>query len=195
VHDVKGGFDRHTDGRLPCGWPTPGSSASSPQPSIPPPSRRRTLSLRQLSTGDRVSFTPAATTLPMRNARSPSVPAAEAAPVVLDPMPLTANRRGRGRPRKQAVATRARRVADPFNADDDGANRCAAAMRSSRRGSSWGGRRVQRANSLGPANSGGRLIGSAPFPSAVAAELEELYASKPPAFFHASMPPSICEAA
>lgn len=54
--------------------------------------------------------------------RSPSVPAAEAAPLVLDPTPAIANRRGRGRPRKQTAVAPIRRTADPFDANDDGAN-------------------------------------------------------------------------
>lgn len=55
-------------------------------------------------------------------ARSPSVPAAEAAPVVPDPKPVIATRRGRGRPRKHAVAPPPRHIADPFDENDDGAN-------------------------------------------------------------------------
>ncbi|MGG5819033.1 hypothetical protein [Falsiroseomonas sp. HW251] len=54
--------------------------------------------------------------------RSPSVPPAEAAPAVPDPEPVAPARRGRGRPRKQAGVALARRVADPFDANDDGAN-------------------------------------------------------------------------
>ncbi|WP_137180709.1 hypothetical protein [Roseomonas sp. AR75] len=54
--------------------------------------------------------------------RSPSTLAAEAAPVVLDPTPVIASRRGRGRPRKQAAAAPIRRFADPFDASDEGAN-------------------------------------------------------------------------
>jgi hypothetical protein len=67
-------------------------------------------------------------------ARSPSVPAAEAAPVVPDPNPVIATRRGRGRPRKQAVAQPKRHVADPFDANDDGANclRCGYAIQPAR---------------------------------------------------------------
>jgi hypothetical protein len=55
-------------------------------------------------------------------ARSPSVPAAEAAPVGPDPNTVIANRRGRGRPRKQGVGRPERRVADPFDPADDRAN-------------------------------------------------------------------------
>jgi len=67
-------------------------------------------------------------------ARSPSVPAAEAAPVVPDPNPVIANRRGRGRPRKQTAEAPIRRFADPFDANDDGANclRCGYAIHPAR---------------------------------------------------------------
>ncbi|MGG5819098.1 hypothetical protein [Falsiroseomonas sp. HW251] len=55
-------------------------------------------------------------------ARSPSVPASEAAPVAPDSEPVVEGRRSRGRPRKQPVVAPARRVADPFDANDVGAN-------------------------------------------------------------------------
>ncbi|MGG5823976.1 hypothetical protein ACLF3M_34615, partial [Falsiroseomonas sp. HW251] len=54
--------------------------------------------------------------------RSPSVPAAEPAPAVPATEPVIEARRGRGRPRKQPAVAPARRVADPFDANDDGAN-------------------------------------------------------------------------
>ena len=48
--------------------------------------------------------------------------------------PQVEERRGRGRPRKQSSTTLARRVADPFNASDEGANcmRCGYAIESAR---------------------------------------------------------------
>lgn len=54
--------------------------------------------------------------------RSPPTLAAEAAPVVHDPTPVIATRRGRGRPRKQTAVAPIRRFADPFDASDEGAN-------------------------------------------------------------------------
>jgi hypothetical protein len=67
-------------------------------------------------------------------ARSPSVLTAEAAPVVPDPNPVIVNRRGRGRPRKQTAVAPIRRFADPFDANDDGANclRCGYAIEPAR---------------------------------------------------------------
>lgn len=55
-------------------------------------------------------------------ARSPSTLAAEPAPAVPDPDSVIATRRGRGRPRKQTAVAPIRRFADPFDANDDGAN-------------------------------------------------------------------------
>lgn len=85
---------------------------------------------------------PVAPTFHVMPARSPSVPAAEAAPAadgdpgpaVPDTEPAIAARRGRGRPRKQMVIASARRVADPFDAADDGANclRCGYAVETTR---------------------------------------------------------------
>jgi hypothetical protein len=59
---------------------------------------------------------------------------AEAAPLPHIQEALTPVRRGRGRPRKLAVAPPTRHVADPFNADDDGANclRCGYAIEPAR---------------------------------------------------------------
>lgn len=54
--------------------------------------------------------------------RSPSVPVTEAVPAPSDPEPVLATRRAPGRPRKQAAIPAARRVADPFDAADEGAN-------------------------------------------------------------------------
>jgi hypothetical protein len=66
--------------------------------------------------------TPTAPTFHVMPARSPSVPAAEAAPAVPDPRPDIAVRRGRGRPRKTTALATARRIADPFDPTDEGAN-------------------------------------------------------------------------
>jgi hypothetical protein len=65
---------------------------------------------------------PVAPSFHMMPPRSPSVPAAEAPPA--DPFgePVIGVSRGRGRPRKQTALTPGRRVADPFDATDDGAN-------------------------------------------------------------------------
>ena len=65
---------------------------------------------------------PVAQTFHVMPARSPSVRAAEAAPTVPDPEHVIAIRRSSGRPRKQKSVTPIRRVADPFDASDDGAN-------------------------------------------------------------------------
>ncbi|MGG5819671.1 hypothetical protein [Falsiroseomonas sp. HW251] len=54
--------------------------------------------------------------------RSPSVPAAVAEPAVPDPELVVAPRRGPGRPRKQTAVAPRRRVAGPFDSNDDGAN-------------------------------------------------------------------------
>lgn len=50
------------------------------------------------------------------------------------PAPAVEERRGQGRPRKQICSTPTRRVADPFNAADDGANciRCGYAIEAAR---------------------------------------------------------------
>ncbi|HEV7267877.1 MAG TPA: hypothetical protein VGN83_23680 [Falsiroseomonas sp.] len=59
---------------------------------------------------------------------------AEAAPSRPDQEASTPVRRGRGRPRKQAVASPTRRIADPFDPSDDGANcmRCGYAIQPAR---------------------------------------------------------------
>lgn len=77
---------------------------------------------------------PAAPSFHVMPARSPSVPAAEAAPAVPDPEPEIAARRGRGRPLKATAVATARRVADPFDPADDGANclRCGYAVEPAR---------------------------------------------------------------
>jgi|GEM_PF-3479740 len=65
---------------------------------------------------------PVAPTFHVMPPRSQSVPAAEATPAVTDPKPVAPARRGRGRPRKQLAVAPARRIADPFDPTDDGAN-------------------------------------------------------------------------
>jgi hypothetical protein len=77
---------------------------------------------------------PVAPTFHLMPARSPSAPAAEATPVLPDPEPTVAARRGRGRPRKQTVVAPAKRIADPFDANDEGSNciRCGYAVQPAR---------------------------------------------------------------
>jgi len=65
---------------------------------------------------------PVAPTFHVMPTRSPPVPAAEAAPAVPGSGPVIAARRGRGRPRKQPAVSPARRIADPFDPNDEGAN-------------------------------------------------------------------------
>jgi hypothetical protein len=67
-------------------------------------------------------------------ARSPSVPAAECLPVVPDPEAVLVARPDRGRPRRHTSVAPARRVADPFDPADDGANclRCGYAVQPAR---------------------------------------------------------------
>ena len=66
--------------------------------------------------------------------RSPSVHSDEATPAVPDPEPAVTARRGLGRPRKQPAMAPARRIADPFDPNDDGANclRCGYAVERAR---------------------------------------------------------------
>ncbi|WP_372623837.1 hypothetical protein [Falsiroseomonas sp.] len=77
---------------------------------------------------------PAEPTFHIMPARSPPVPAAEAAHVVPGPKSVVADRRGRGRPRKQAAVAPIRRTADPFDPADDRANclRCGYAIQPAR---------------------------------------------------------------
>ena len=64
----------------------------------------------------------AAPTFHVMPPRSPSVPTAEAAPAVPDPEAVAPVRRGLGRPRMHTAVAPNRRVADPFDANDDGTN-------------------------------------------------------------------------